>query len=82
MNELEWSKNAKVVFDLYDNETTVRTYRGTLNGKFVLFKYSSKDKRLTFNFKQENIRSGNHKLKVVVTDVHGNRSVFEKNIRY
>lgn len=82
VNELEWSKNAKVVFDLYDNETTVRTYRGTLNGKFVLFKYSSKDKRLTFNFKQENIRSGNHKLKVVVTDVHGNRSVFEKNIRY
>ncbi len=82
VNESGWMKKARLVFDLYDNETTVSSFRGTLNGKFVLFKYSSKERRLTFDFRQENIRSGNHKLKVVVTDAYGNETVFEKNIRY
>ena len=82
VNEKNWMNNARLVFDLYDNETRVTSFRGTLNGKFVLFKYNRKDKRLTFDFKQENIRSGNHKLKVVVTDAYGNSTVFEKSIKY
>ena len=82
VGEKSWMKNARLVFDLYDNETRVTSFRGTLNGKFVLFKYNRKDKRLTFDFKQENIRSGNHKLKVVVTDAYGNSTVFEKSIKY
>ena len=75
-------KKAHLVFDLYDNETRVASFSGTLNGKFVLFKYNRKDKRLTFDFKQENIRSGNHQLKVVVTDAYGNNTMFEKSIKY
>ena len=82
VNEKNWMNNARLVFDLYDNETRVTSFRGTLNGKFVLFKYNRKDKRLTFDFKQENIRSGNHKVKVVVTDAYGNSTVFEKSIKY
>lgn len=82
VNEKEWMKSARLVFDLYDNETNVSSFRGTLNGNFVLFKYSSKDRRLTFDFGQENIRRGNHKLKVVVTDAYGNSTVFEKSIKY
>ena len=82
VNEKAWMNNARLVFDLYDNETRVTSFRGTLNGKFVLFKYNRKERRLTFDFRQENIRSGNHKLKVVVTDAYGNSTVFEKSIKY
>ncbi|MBO5865490.1 MAG: M23 family metallopeptidase [Bacteroidaceae bacterium] len=82
VKEASWEKNAKVVFDLDDKETKIASFRGTLNGKFVLFKYNRKERRLTFDFKQENIKSGTHKLKVVATDVCGNTAVFEKSIRY
>ena len=82
VNEKDWMKKAHLVFDLYDNETRVASFSGTLNGKFVLFKYNRKSRRLTFNFGQENIRRGNHKLKVVVTDAYGNSTVFEKNRKY
>ena len=82
VNEKEWMKSARLVFDLYDNETKVSSFRGTLNGNFVLFKYSSKERRLTFDFGQENIRRGKHKLKVEVTDAYGNSTVFEKSIKY
>lgn len=82
VNENGWMKNARLVFDTHDNETRVTSFSGTLNGKFVLFKYNRKDGRLTFDFRQENIRSGNHKLKVVVTDAYGNSTVFEKSIKY
>lgn len=82
VKEASWEKNAKVVFDLDDKETKIASFRGTLNGKFVLFKYNRKERRLTFDFKQENIKSGTHKMKVVATDACGNTAVFEKSIRY
>ena len=82
VKEAAWEKNAKVVFDLDDKETKMVSFRGTLNGKFVLFKYNRKERRLTFDFRQENIKSGTHKMKVVATDACGNTAVFEKSIKY
>lgn len=82
VDEALWEQNAKVVFKLDDNETKPTSFRGTLNGKFVLFKYNRKDRRLIFDLKQENIKSGTHRLKVVATDACGNSAVFEKSIKY
>ena len=82
VKEASWEKNAKVVFDLDDKETKPVSFRGTLNGKFVLFKYNRKERRLTFDFRQENIKSGTHKMRVVATDACGNTAVFEKSIKY
>lgn len=82
VNEGYWMTNERVVFDLYDNETRVSSFRGTLNDEFVLFKYNSKDKRLTLDLEQERVNFGEHLLKVVVTDAYGNRTVFEKEIEY
>ncbi len=82
VNEAAWEQNARVEFNLDDNETKIASFRGTLNGKFVLFKYNRKERRLTFDFKQENIKSGTHKMKVVATDACGNTAVFEKSVKY
>ena len=82
VDEALWEQNAKVVFTLDDKETKPVSFRGTLNGKFVLFKYNRKERRLTFDFKQENIKSGTHQLRVVATDACGNAAVFEKSIKY
>ena len=82
VKEASWEKNATVVFELDDKETKPVSFRGTLNGKFVLFKYNRKERRLTFDFRQENIKSGTHKMRVVATDACGNTAVFEKSIKY
>lgn len=82
LNEAAWGQNAKVVFRLDDNETKPMSFRGTLNGKYVLFKYNRKDRRLTLDLRQENIKSGVHKLRVEAVDACGNKAVFEKEIGY
>ena len=82
IGEAVWEQNARVVFRLDDNETKLASYRGTLNGEFVLFKYNRKERRLTFDLKQENVKSGTHMLRVEAIDVCGNKAVFEKSIKY
>ena len=82
VGEKKWMKNARVVFEVYDDETRVTSFHGTLNGEFVLFGYNRKDRRLTLDLRQENIKHGKHELKVVVTDAYGNSTVFEKSIKY
>ena len=82
LNEAAWVQNAKVVFRLDDNETKPTSFRGTLNGNFVLFKYNRKERRLTLDLKQENIKSGTHNLRVEAVDACGNKAVFEKTITY
>ena len=82
VGEAAWEQNARVVFRLDDNETKIASFRGTLNGNFVLFKYNRKERRLTFDLRQENIKSGTHKLRVEAVDVCGNRTVFEKDLKF
>ncbi len=82
VREAAWMKRGVVEFRLADNETAIKSFRGTLDGKFVLFKYSSKDSRLLFDLKEEKIRRGTYLMKVVATDMLGNEVVFEKKIRY
>lgn len=82
LNEKMWGKNGRIVFSLADKETTISSFKGTLDGEFVLFRYSSKSGRLTLDMKEENIRRGAHELMVVAVDEYGNEAVFEKEIIY
>lgn len=53
-------------------------YRGTVDGKWVLFEYDRKRARLTHRF-DGRIASGEHTLRLVVTDDRGNEAVYERN---
>jgi hypothetical protein len=81
-NEKRWESDGKIVFSLFDNETAISSFKGTVDGKFVLFKYSSKSSRLTLDLKEESVARGVHDLRVVAVDEYGNESVFEKRINY
>lgn len=52
-------------------------YRATVDGKWVLFEYNPKNKRLTHYF-DEHIAAGEHVLRLSVTDDRANTSVFER----
>jgi hypothetical protein len=74
--------NGKVVFAVSDKETSVKSFRGTLNGNFILFSYNSKNGRMELDLKKENVRRGKHQLRIEVTDACGNVAVFEKRIDF
>ena len=59
----------------------ISSYRGTLNGKFVLFKYDSMNRRLVLNLREEKILPGVYELEVTVTDAYGNQSIFRKTLK-
>lgn len=60
-----------------DDLSGIKTYNGYLNGKWVLFEYESKLKRLTHTFADGSLLEGKNNLKVVVTDNVGNSTIFE-----
>ena len=73
-----WKQQGRVVLRIADGETGIRSYRGTIDGRWVLFQYSSKTARMTCDLKAEGIGPGKHTVEVVVTDMRGNecRQVF------
>ena len=67
-----WRKQGQIVCRIADGETGIRDYRGTIDGRWVLFKYSSKNARLTCDLRTEGIGPGRHQVEITVTDMRGN----------
>ena len=67
-----WRKQGRIVCRIADGETGIRDYRGTIDCRWVLFKYSSKNARLTCDLRAEGIGSGRHQVEIRVTDMRGN----------
>ncbi len=53
------------------------SFRGEVDGKWILFEYDKKRDRLTYDF-DGHVGSGTHNLKLTVRDDRGNEAVFEK----
>ena len=82
VGEKLWARSGKIVFALADKGCGVESYKGTIDGEFVLFEYSSKNGRLVCNLRSEGVKRGTHTLKVVALDKVGNEKVYEKQIKY
>lgn len=82
VNEKRWGRNGLLSFYMSDGETGIKSYKGYIDGKFKLFKFSSKNVRLTCNLRAEGITRGSHRLRLVVTDRAGNETVVEKSFKY
>jgi hypothetical protein len=74
IGETTWKKRGVVTFRISDGETGIRSYRGKIDGRWVLFKYSSKTARLTCDLKAEGITPGNHEIEIEVEDMRGNKT--------
>lgn len=82
VREKEWGRNGKVLFSLADKGSGLDSYKCYIDGKFVLFEYSSKSGRLVCDLRREKVTRGKHCLKIVATDRVGNETVLERVIRY
>ena len=74
IGESTWKKKGVVTFRIADGETGIRSYRGKIDGKWVLFKYSSKNARLWCDLKAEGIAPGKHEIEIEVEDMRRNKT--------
>ena len=72
LGESTWKKRGVVAFRIADGETGIRSYRGKIDGQWVLFQYSSKNARLWCDLKAEGIAPGTHEIEVEVEDMRRN----------
>ena len=72
----QWMAKKTFTFRLADNLSGVANYRGTVDGKYVLFRMDSRSV-VRCAFMQEGLSKGSHILRLEATDACGNRSEYE-----
>lgn len=82
VEENMWKSKGKVVLAFEENETSLKSYKGTLDGEYILFGYNSKNKEFTLDLKKEKIAPGVYTLKLVAVDECGNMAVYEKDMDF
>lgn len=70
------SNQKNIQFTISDDKSGIKSYNGFINGKWILFEYEYKNKKLTYNF-DENIRNNSiNDLRLEVVDNVGNKTTF------
>lgn len=73
----KWISSKKYLkIKVTDDLSAVRSYRGTINGKWILFEYDAKKGMLTYDFNDVAFTEAKHNLKLIVTDNVGNSTTF------
>lgn len=74
----QWiSGNNTLVLRISDDLSGIKSYRATVNGKFILMEYEYKNNTLTHYFADGVVTDAENNLKVIVTDNVGNSSTYE-----
>ncbi|MBN4082934.1 M23 family metallopeptidase [bacterium AH-315-A23] len=69
----QWLTHFKTLkVKILDDESGINSYRGEIDGKWILMEYNVKNGVLTYNFNDKTFIKAKHQLKVIVTDNVGN----------
>ena len=71
------SKLSHLKIKIEDTESGIKSYRATVNGRFILMEYDYKTGVLTHDFNDNVVTETNNELKLIVTDNVGNSTTFE-----
>ena len=71
------SKYRYLKLKISDELSGIKSYRATINGKWILMEYDYKKNTLVHDFNDDVITDTKNNLKVIVTDNVGNSSTFE-----
>lgn len=78
LNPQTWKQNGRIRIKLTDDKSGIRSFRGTIDEQFVLFKHDSKSSIYTYTFNRERLEQLPLKhFKFVAVDGVGNESVYE-----
>lgn len=73
LNKPQW-RTGNIQFKIRDAETGIKDYKVYIDGEFALFKFSSKNAKLTSMHPARIKRAGKHTMEVVITDYCGNEA--------
>ena len=74
----QWLSKLKYIkVNISDDFSGIKSYRGTINGKWVLFEYEPKRKLLTYDFSDKVFDQAKHELELEVEDNVGNKSIYK-----
>ena len=76
IKETKWEDNRRISFKITDNLSGIESYKGTLNGAFILFEYDAKANALFYVYDAKKVKAGIRNLKLEVTDRAGNKALF------
>ncbi|MBI9038489.1 MAG: M23 family metallopeptidase [Bacteroidales bacterium] len=71
----------KIVLDISDDFSGIKSYRATLNDRWILMEYDKKNDRLTY-FVDDRIKKGKNVFKIDVADERGNTANYKAVIFY
>ncbi|MBP2832793.1 M23 family metallopeptidase [Aquimarina sp. U1-2] len=71
------SQASHLKIKINDAQTGIKSYRGTINGKFILMEYDYKTGMLVYDFSDNVTIAAENNFKLVVFDNVGNRATFE-----
>ena len=76
--EGKWLSDKKSIqFTISDGLSGIKSYNGYLNGKWILFEYDNKTKKIIHYFSDGIVDEGANELKINVIDNMGNSTIFE-----
>jgi hypothetical protein len=73
------TKQQTLSFKISDNLSGIQSYRGTINGKWILMKFDAKSNLLVYSF-DDRIHQGKNSFRLVVKDAVGNESVYQASL--
>ena len=74
----QWLSKFKFLkIKIFDDFSGIKSYRGTINGEWILFEYEPKRNLLTYDFVDKTFNHAKHELKLEVEDNVGNKSVYK-----
>lgn len=71
-----WSTSGRIRVRMTDNLSGINTFRGEINGKFVLFTNDTKSSYYSYILDKERLLPGKQKLSIIATDAAGNSSEY------
>lgn len=84
VNPNAWSKTGKIVYNIKEEETAIKSYRGTIDGKYALFgRHNSLSGRVEYTIDPKRLkRGGKYIVEMVASDRCGNETVIRNSFNY
>lgn len=79
VNNKNISQQNDIRVNITDNLSGIKSYRGTMNGKWILMDYDAKNDLLLYEI-DDRTQKGSNKFTLVVEDQVGNQAVYEANL--
>lgn len=82
-NKKRWAKTGRVEFKISDNLSGIESFRGEIDGKWVMFEYDGKNALLSYKLETSRVSKGKrHKIKMTVVDACDNKTTLTETFTW